>query len=327
LYIDLRGQGVARIGPNDTAHVSAARHWINATEGYCDAIDADASRASPLPAVPAGRKALRVGYNLEPPFAFNLPYYGNMARWMDDCIGRFPNGGPNWGCSRDANGLPRPGLDVEGSYAEANLLNPDGVFGSDVCGTRGMARDNTGDEQYANAYFDNPAAGTEGFKLGNGFRVIPKRGKIHLAWDYLPGHDGDGTASIRLGINGDDASPDITGGSPYGPQVYSWTWNPTIHAGTGGTNYYRTYEYVGNDPINGLGATGARLTPQLRLRWTGFACNFRVTVEADSDLPEAVYNVDKFDPPLFHPYLADEVLRDVDTIRIMNWANAYDTGP
>jgi hypothetical protein len=328
IYFDLRAQGVAAIDPLDTVHVTAARHWILLTEGACDAIDADAPRSSPLPAVPPGRKTLRVGYNLEPPFAFTLPYYGNMARWADNGRPRLAGGGTDWSIPRDpTTGQWIPGAGPNpGGYFESTLLNPDGTFGMDQCATRGPNRDGSGDEQYANASYDNPAYGTSGFKLGNGSRVLPKRGKIHVAWDYYPGHDGDGEVLIRLYPYDNDFGHGESGGSAFGPQVYSWTFNPAVQAGTGGANYYRTYEYVGNDPINGLGATGARLTPQLMLRHTGYCMNIRVTVEAVGDLPEAAYNVDKFTPPVFHPYLTGEVLRDIDTIRLMNWSDTYDTG-
>ena len=320
IYFDLRAQGIAAISPNDTAHLSAARHWITLSEGKCDAIDIAVPRSGPLPAVPPSR-TLRAGYNLSAPLGYTVPYYGNLARWLDAGQPR-----PDFSASRDpATGQWIPGTGNPGSYYEGTILNPEGAFGMDMCATRGPVNDGTGDEQYPNASYDNPAYGTSGFKLGNGYRTIPRRGKIHVAWDYYPGHDGDGTASVLLGPYGTEADMSLTGGGSSGNQVYSWTFNPATQDGPAETKY-RTYEYVCNDPINGLGAHGARLTPQLRLRYTGYATNLRVTVEADSDLPEAAYNVDKFSPPVFHPYLTGELLRGVDTIRIMDWSDASGNG-
>lgn len=325
IYYDLLGQGVTAIGPTDTVTVECAHHWVEFTEGYCLEYSGSVPRSSPLPTLPTGLRTLRAGYNLRQPTSFNLPYYGNWFRWTDNCFGYNPNGTPNWGMARDANALPRPGLEAAGSYAEGLLLNMDGVPGYDLAATRGPKDGNDG-EQYVSPYYDNATYGTAGFKLGYGLRPIPRKGKIHVVWDYVAGHEGDGVVKICLGQNGDDANGDITGGEPSGPQVYSWTFNPPIQAGTGGVNTYRTYEYTCNDPHNGLGGHGARLAPHLRVRWTGWATNIRITVEADASLPEAAWNVDRLNPPLFHPYLIDEVLRDVDTVRIMDWANPIGSG-
>jgi len=323
LYYDLRAQGVAPIGPGDTVDVVCQRHWTAFQEGYCREFTGSASRTSPLLPVPAGRKSLRIGYNFPRPTGSTVPHYGNWFRWVDRCQGYNANGTANNAMPRDANGLYQPGAAAAGSYVTGILVNATDVLGYDLAASRGTRSFPVNNYDNVNVYYDNPTYGTAGFKLGYLNRIIPKRGKVHVVWDYVAGHDGDGVVRVCLGNDTGDAGPSLTGLMTIGNLVQSWTFNPAVQGGTGGTNYCRTYTYVANDPVNGLGPHGAILTPPLRVIWTGWVTNIRVTFEADADLPAAAWNVDKFNPPVWHPFLTDEVFKDVDTIRFIDYVAGY----
>ncbi len=285
--------GVPPIGPGDVARVTAPAKWVYLADGYCDAVDLPVTYGSPIARwLNEPTRTMLVGYNIHISSQSGIPLFGNMAKSIIWWYG--------WPPIDDATGEPRL---ASGQSAETFLLANGPTNTIDPHVAREPRNRNA-----PNPYYDNPDQGTAGFRMGYGYKAVPRKGTIEVVWDYLPGRTGDGEVSVHPNW-----------GEPTDPQFRVWGGEPGIQPGVNGLNYRKSYHYECFDPaVNPDDPSGSVLAPALALGIAGGVTNWRVTFQADPSLPEAVWNTDPINPDAFHPYLVHEVLRGAKTLRFLD---------
>lgn len=286
-------QGVAPVGPPDTARLVAPARWVTLADGECDAVDLPVTFGSPVSQwLAPGPVTMKAGYNLYLAMQTGVPVFGNLIKSMTNWLG----GGP----IRADDGMPDL---APGQTRLGTLL----ISGPPSATDPWVSRDLAG-RTVVNPYYDNPTYGTAGQRMGFGTRSVPRKGTFEVVWDYLPGRVGDGEVKLFPGW-----------GEPTGDQFRVWGGEPTIQTGTNGLNYRKTYTYECFDPrVNPGDPSGSPLSPTVYVEVGGGVTNVRVSVQAHASLPEAVWNTPPLAPPDYSAYYTAEVLQGAKRLRTLD---------
>jgi hypothetical protein len=274
-------EGVPPLGENDTARIYAPAAWAVTAIGACDAVDQVLTVRTAVPDFEAVPKTMKVGYNVQDYYNCGVPMYANIRKFNSP-----------WKFNPTGYNDKREPIVNPGDTYENTPTWPSPVRDNDPYRTREY-----GSMTNVNPYYDNPAYGTSGFRLGRGIRSMPPKGKVAIEWS---------------GTDTCDLTPD-----PSSSEYVSWT-PPSSTVTLPNGRKRRTYSYEAYNPVaNPAHPHGKPYSPELHFKTTATNSDYALYINADNGTDLAQWNFDVDNPPLWHPHFL-EVLSKAKALRFLD---------